>query len=77
MICATGPYGGDGNNEVIDLLYFLFQDPTFSGVLRFYKGENGVITNKDGQILTDNAILHRAIWKGIAIAGIIENYPYR
>ncbi len=77
MICATGPYGGDGNNEVIDLLYFLFQDPTFSGVLRFYKGESGVITNKDGKVLTDNAILHRAIWKGLATAGIIENYPYR
>jgi hypothetical protein len=77
MMCATGPYRGDGNNEVIDLLYFLFQDPTFSGVLRFYKGETGVITNKDGKILTDNAILHRAIWKFISTFGIIENYPYR
>ena len=77
MICATGPYGGDGNNEVIDILYFLFQDPTFSGVLRFYKGESGVITNKDGKVLTDNAILHRAIWKVLATFGIIENYPYR
>lgn len=77
LICRTGVYGGDGNNEVIDLLYFLFPDPTFSGVLRLYKGESGVVKNKEGKVLTDNALLHRTIWKGLATIGIVENYPYR
>lgn len=76
ILCRTGVYGGD-SEEVIDTVYFLFPDPTFSGVLRFYKGEGGVVKNKDGEVLTDNALLHRTIWKGIATIGVLENYPYR
>lgn len=76
ILCRTGVYGGD-SEEVIDTIYFLFPDPTFSGVLRFYKGEGGVVKNKDGKVLTDNALLHRTIWKGIATIGVLENYPYR
>ena len=83
IICANGPYGGDDDydgdkkGDVIDLIYLLFQDPTFSGVLNFYKGEQGVIKNSEGEVLTENAILHRALWKAVELLGIIDNYPYR
>ncbi len=76
MVCATGHYGGD-NQDVIDLIYLLLPDPTFSGVMRFYKGETGVIKNKEGEVITENAILHRVIWRAIGLLGILENYPYR
>lgn len=76
MICRGGAYKGD-DKEVIDLVYLLFPDPTFSGVLRLYKGEGGVVKNKEGEALNENALLHRTIWKGVVFLNIIDNYPYR
>ncbi len=76
IICETGVYSGD-RDDVIDLIYLLLPDPTFSGVIRLYKGKGGVVKNKKGEVLTDNALLFRTIWKGIALTGFIENYPYR
>ncbi|GBD02819.1 hypothetical protein HRbin19_00089 [bacterium HR19] len=76
IICETGLYSGD-RDDVIDLIYLLLPDPTFSGVIRLYKGKGGVVKNKKGEVLTDNALLFRTIWKGVALTGLIENYPYR
>ncbi len=81
LLCPSGPYRGD-DREVIDLVYMLLPDPTFSGVIRFYKGTTGVIKNVDGVILTENALFWRNIWRAVYVAQslgitLIENYPYR
>lgn len=60
MICDGTIYGGDPNGEMIDKIYLLWRDPTFSGVLKFYPS---YIVNPEGENLNANGVFNRFLWK--------------
>lgn len=68
MSCEGASYKGD-EHELIDYIYLLWKDPTFSGVLKFYPE---MIKNSEGERLTLNAVFNRMFWKAYELREIIK-----
>lgn len=67
----------DPPNGQIDNYYFLFQDPTFSGTVRFIETPNDPsrpIVNSRGEVLPDHARLHLFISRTL---GLAEEFGFR
>ncbi len=68
---ADVPNGALGEGGLVDAYYFFFQDPTFSGAVRFIAdpyNPSQSINNANGQVLSDNARLHRFMSRALQIA---------